>query len=604
MVSVRQYFNEHIVEKNTDLVEAMLYYNRVYGRPESIMKRGYLVLKLCFKYNVLKHNYNPLQDKYNKLYKNEYPESYQNQREQLEYISKQMGDNEYVVCDVWNVLISSALNKEQLLSLAEVKTGIIGFSDTFKLNEKLEIEQQEKICDVLLDFIVINEEIRDVLNKANTLGKQVYVYNNSKISDDIIEKILKRVECKFQIAHSLDKGLHITNECKEKQDIHYKNVNVLGESYRPYFYPNIVTAFYNQLVNMKLHSGKNVKSIFYEYGYTSGGILTCGFCQFLGELAKKEQIDKFLFVARDGDVMYQVYKKYFNNVDSSYLVFSRFASYELIFEDFPEEYIDKNIKPRIDRKNSDNSIKKITSECGLECILQFLYEENLNEEEVLTDSNYIAFRNIILRHKEEIQQVFKETCRAAKQYFMEELQGKKKVCIVDLGWHGKSIVYLKHLCEKKYSWSGEILGALVGASESQLVQSYIRTGLIYTYAFENEYWRNLGPYCGKHMDYKECICLEELFSSSNDTLLRYKINQDGKTDFIYGKKNKNKRTIEEIHQGILDFSKQFMPVINKYNLHITARDAYTPTDALMENREYVNLMYEKYDEEVNAINGF
>lgn len=47
-----------------------------------------------------------------------------------------------------------------------------------------------------------------------------------------------------------------------------------------------------------------------------------------------------------------------------------------------------------------------------------------------------------------------------------------------------------------------------------------------------------------------------------------------------------------------------MPVINKYNLHITARDAYTPTDALMENREYVNLMYEKYDEEVNAINGF
>ncbi|MDE7430773.1 MAG: hypothetical protein K2N34_02485 [Lachnospiraceae bacterium] len=302
--------------------------------------------------------------------------------------------------------------------------------------------------------------------------------------------------------------------------------------------------------------------------------------------------------------MEKVYKKYFHNIDSAYFVFSRFASFELIFEDFPDEYFDKNIRPRMGRKETDNSIGRILQECGLVFIGQYLGEESLSKEEALQENNYRKLREVIIHHKAEIQDSFMETCRAAKKYIMDEIKDCKNVCVVDLGWNGKSIVYLKHLCERKYQWNGSIIGAMVGACKSEVVQNYIRTGLISTYAFENELWRNRGKKDGVGMEYEECICMEALFSSESDTLLRYGFDENGDVKFIYGKKNKNQEIIREIHNGILDFAENFMPVIQKYDLKITARDAYIPLDWSMKNEKYKDTIYKKYYEEPNAMNGF
>ena len=176
--------------------------------------------------------------------------------------------------------------------------------------------------------------------------------------------------------------------------------------------------------------------------------------------------------------------------------------------------------------------------------------------------------------------------------------------MVDFGWHGKSIVFLKHLCEKKYGWHGTVVGAMVGASENIVVQNYIRTGLMHIYAFENEYWRSMSRRGGRHMEYKECICLEALFTSASDTLLRYTYDKNGRVDFLYGQKNRNRDIVTQIHKGVLDFSEQFMPLIQKYHLRITERDAYTPIDTAMQNQKYQDKIYQSYYEKPNAINGF
>lgn len=599
---MRRQINKYFIENNPSILEEMLYHNRVYGRLDNGIRRFFYMIQLFFKYSIMKSH--PLQEKHKRQCKAVYPESQRNQKVQLDVINQKVKENECIICDIWNVLFCETLNRQQILALAEIKLQYIGLSDIPDLSQKLNSEQLQNIENIYSDFVIMNIAVKKILDETSHSGKRVFVYNNSELPNQFINKILKKNGCEYEITSNIENGIHITNRGRHNNEVIYKNIKYMGEIYRPYYYTNVVTAFYNQLVNMKFHSTGKLYSLFYEYGYTCGGILICGFCQFLENLAKQENIDKFLFVARDGDIMSQVYKRYFNHLDSSYLIFSRFASYELIFEDFPDEYIDKNIKTRIDRENTDNSIKKIVSECGLEFICQYLDEEELDEREILTHDNYMQFRKILIRHKEEIQDSFENTCTAAKKYFLREIQGKNKVCIVDLGWHGKSIVYMKHLCERKYGWKGSIVGAMIGASENQIVQTHIRTGLIHTYAFENEYWRNLGIQAGKHMNYKECICLEELFSSPNDTLLRYKSDKDGHSDFIYGKKNQNKKIIEQIHSGILDFTDQFMPVIQKYNLMITPRDAYTPTDACMRNQNYVDMLYERYDEEPNAINGF
>lgn len=602
-MGIRHYINKKYIEANPAILEEMQYHNQVYGRYESVVKRALLSLRLFLKYTINKSSF--CEEREKKLAKMHFPESADNQKKQLELIGEKAKAAESIVMDIDGVLLNKALTKKQIMAFAEAELHYIGLSDVSDAQEQMDKQDRTHLAEIQKDFTQYNPAIEAMIEEWHRAGKDLYFLRADSMElTNMAKERYSSIPILDKIPDDKQQLIHITNNCSHESDIEYRNITDIGEKYRPFLYKNAVTALYTNLVNMRFHSKAEAEPLFYEYGFICGGILTCGFCQYLDRLARQEGIDKFLFVARDGDIMKQIYEKYFHHVNADYLKFSRFASYELIFEDFPEEYIDKNIKPRSNRKNVDNSIKKILSECGLEFLEKYLEEAGFQTDTVLTTTNYSQFRKFILHHKDEIVMQFSETCRAAEQYFMDAISGNKKVCIVDLGWHGKSIVYLKYLCEKKYHWLGQITGVMVGASDSTVAQNYIRKGIIHTYAFENEYWRGMGARNGKKMAYKECICLEGLFSSPTDTLLRYTFNKRGMPDFIYGKKNENVHVINQIHQGIRDFSEQFMPVIKKYNLVITARDAYTPIDAAMHNQNYVDMLYKRYDEVPEAINGF
>lgn len=599
MGKIRSYINKRFIESNPSLVEAMLDINKKQGRRSNIVARACLVLRLYVKYVIFRTSI--IEEKQKKMCRALYPESRANQNVQIKSILHKLSEYDCVTFDMWGVLFYEALDEQQLLALAEVKEYCIGISDVQDAKSILSTDQIMHVENIIIDFALENPAMCNLLGEAVRQGKNVYIYNNSDYPDELVQKILDSHSYNMSLGN---KGLHIANKNVGKDDIKYHSANLMGDVYRPFYYLNAVTALYNQVVNIQFHSQDREYPLFYEYGFSCGGILTCGFCQFLSQLVKQEKIDKLLFVARDGDIMDKVYKKYFHDVDTAYLVFSRFASFELIFADFPEEYIDKSIKPRMDRVGTDNSIKKILQECGLGFLEKTLFEEELSGNEVLQKQSFEKLKRLILRHHSEIQKSFEKTCKAAKEYIMGKIGTSKKVCVVDLGWHGKSIVYLKHLCEKRYGWNGTITGAMIGASENSVVQDYIRTGLMHIYAFENEYWRSMGTRAGKHMGYRECICLEALFSSESETLLRYTYDENGNVVFLYGKRNKNKDIVAQMHKGVLDFSERFMPLIQKYHLRITERDAYTPIDAVMQNRKYQNMIYQRYYEEPNALNGF
>lgn len=602
-MNIRQYVNEKFIQNNSNIVDEMVYHNHIYGRSHNILKRGIYVIGLYLKYVVLKKNFAREMEIMNA--KVIFPESCVNQKNNIHKILEDSEKYENIYIDIENVVLFLSIDYKQILSLVEIKEHFIGLSDYYDSSLHLEEKIKRQIYNTLNDFILVNSRMIQLIKELIKKNHSVYFINNTEFPDELVKRIIEQNDVNVEFCvNTYKRGIHITKECRKKGDVAYENVNRMGARYRSYVKTNVVTSYYTQLVNLKFHSSENAYTLFYEYGYICGGILVCGFCQFLEKIAQNNGIEKFIFVARDGDIMQQVYKNFFNGIESSYLQFSRFASYELIFEDYPDEYIDKNIHPRIGRKETDNSIESILQECGIEVLRKHLSEEGLSEEQTLTNDSYDSLKKIILNHKDEVQECFRESCAAAKTYFSEQIKGKKKVCIVDLGWNGKSITYLKHLCERKYDCEVDIVGALIGASDNQIVQSYIRMGIIQTYAFENTFWRNTGTSCGRQMGYKECVCLEALFSSPNDTLLRYKFNHEGKPDFIYGRKNKNKKNIEDIHSGILDFANDFLPIIKKYKLLITPRDAYTPVDVVMRNQRYVDRLYEQYDEVECAINGF
>lgn len=604
MQKLRRRISRTLVENNAVLVDEMKNYNVLYGRRETVWGRLRLVTGLYYQYGLLKQH--PLESKERSFFRVQFPESKDNQNIEIEDIFHKIKEKEVLIIDFFDVMVNTALKESLLLSLLEVFSGHIGLADTTKDKTRWSEKEKEVWLQLIVDFSVKNEFIIKVWEEARKRGIKTAIRNNSRDLDDRdFEIILSRMGIHGEIySNDVEKAIFLTEKGNKDRDIIYPNINILGDKYRTFWKRNTVTALYCQIVNSKFHSQAKEYPLFYEYGFTCGGILICGFCIYLNELAKKEKIDKFIFVARDGDIIQKIYQRYYEQQKHEYLVFSRFSSYELIFEDFPEEYIDKNIKTRIYRYNTDNSIRKVLQECHLEVIEDCITTEGMDLNEQLCEENYEQLKDILLKYKSTIQEEFRESCNAAEQYILHKVGNSKKVCIVDVGWHGKSIVYLKHLLENKYQWNGEVIGAMIGAVDNASTQNHIRRGIINTYGFENDYWRRQGKDNGEPMSYEETICIESLFSSEAPTFLRYKYNEKGKVDFIYGKEHGNKERIKQVHEGILNFSEKFTPIIKKYNMQITVRDAYTPLDYMVQNESFRGKIMSEYEEVPNAINGF
>lgn len=602
---MNRWFNTHMIEKNPVIVEEMRRYNYAYGRIENRAARAKMVAGMYLRYGILRRS--PLHEFEKKICKLSFPESRNSRQISLSEMKARLEQAETIVFDVWDVLLCAGLDLPQMRAFLECETlypGISEYGDVDLIKDTAS-GNLSALYSVVRDFAQDNEELHRLWDELLTKGKRLYFRNNSCYDDVFVQSVLSGLgyEGRFYRGDKSD-AVCVVADARSENDLIYRNVNRLGSPYRTYYDYNVVTNLADRITNLLLHANREEKSAYYEYGAACGGILTCGFCQWLNELADRKKIDLFLFVARDGDIMQKIYQRYYAKHDSEYLLFSRFASFELIFGDYPEEYLDKNIRPRMGRRDSDNSIGAILRECGLKFMENCLPDEGLSDGDILDENNYRAFRRFFLKNKQKMEICFQTSCIAAEQYYREVCRGHKNICVVDLGWHGKSVIYLKYFMERKCGMDVQVTGAMIGASPETVVQDYIRKDLINTYAFENDKWRSPGSRNGEPMDYQEILCTELLFSSPKDTLLRYKIGKSGETVFVYGKQNENIHAVREIHKGISDFAERFAGIQNKYGLRVTPRDAYTPLYYTLRNKKLCDWIYENYKERENAVNGF
>lgn len=528
---IRKQFNDFIVKNNAWVSGELQRSYIIYGRPDSIVGRTSLVLQLFIKYVVLRRN--PLRIRQKKAMKLKYPESAVNQQIPEQILIERIERADVIVFDLWGVLVCPLLGFRQLLALFETEIGCPEISRYIDLNSIANKEQRKCLEEIGRDFCLNNEYMHCIWDRAEQMGKKVFLCNNSIFDDVYAKKIAENFAYAGEIYQgNIHNELYITADSKVKKGIFYKSVNESGEMYRPFYHENIITDLYNRIVNFKLHSWQPPKNIFYEYGFACGGILTCGFCQYLNELVQQEKIEKLLFVSRDGDIIKKIYDKHYKRCDTAYLYYSRAASNELLFE-----------------KDQDTGV-------------------------------------------------------AAKRYFMQEIEGYKNICIVDLGWRGTSAIYLSHLFQKKYKWKGRVIGALIGLALDDTTQIYVRNGILYAYAFDNEFYRRTGADNGSYMSQEELFCIEGLFSSEEPTLLRYETDVEGKTNFVFAPENKSREMTAEIQKGITDFAKECAPLLEKYHLKILPRDAYTPLDFCMQNRKFRKLISPIYAEEKNTSASF
>ena len=93
-------------------------------------------------------------------------------------------------------------------------------------------------------------------------------------------------------------------------------------------------SIYRGLVNSHLHSGWKGYLREYEYGYVYGGLFVTGYCRFIYDHVKKNQIEKVLFLSRDGYLLKKAYLMLYpkEEKNTAYVLWSRSAALKITAE--------------------------------------------------------------------------------------------------------------------------------------------------------------------------------------------------------------------------------------------------------------------------------
>ncbi|MBQ3294913.1 MAG: hypothetical protein IJH00_00295 [Erysipelotrichaceae bacterium] len=236
-------------------------------------------------------------------------------------------------------------------------------SDEYKTLKEKEIECEIRFCH-------LNPQIRPLYDKAKELHKRVIAVSDMYLDSKVIKKILDGsdyVMDEVYVSCDLNKTKgsgELFKEVSEKENIKPEGMVHFGDNYisdfseartcgiDAYQTPKIVDSFLSDKKNssylsfmnrryslaasayisqMAEHENKKNNDLFFtELGYSLGGPLAMGYLNYLCEKAKEKQIDKLLFVSRDGYALKELYEKYFYDtyrIENEYVYLSRACIY-------------------------------------------------------------------------------------------------------------------------------------------------------------------------------------------------------------------------------------------------------------------------------------
>lgn len=354
----------------------------------------------------------------------------------------------------------------------------------------------------------------------------------------------------------------------------------------------------------RLHNGIRTYSKEYEHGFLYGGIMVCGFCDYIDRFAAQHNDELIWFLARDMEVVHQVYQDNFNRLESKYVVVSRCAATGLNIQEFPTAYYNYYLKNYM--LNGTLKIGRILKEVRLDVLAPYLYEEGLNAEQVFNATNYDALHRVYQNHIDEVCESMSEAVEGAKRYFSSLLEGKKKICVVDLGWNGTIMVELKRFFHTFFP-DVQLDCALLGASNAHVTTDMITTGDLSSFAFSSLENTNHRLEDGTSRGSMRIMCMEAMFSSNQPTLLSYGLGQDGLPVLNYGDQTEVDWLIHDIQSGMHDFAREYYQQIRKCKrkMYLSPVDAFGAYMTVCDDFQYLYLLFShvKEYEDGSAVSG-
>ena len=577
------------------------------------------------------------------------------------------GHMEITLSDIWeNLAEDVGCDAAEGMRIEQESELALCYANPFMLEVWKQLAAMGKRIVIVSDMYLPEACIREMVERNGFTGAEnIYVsceYHKNKASGTLF-KLVKQELGDVSVIHVGDNP-HSDQEMAKKYGFDicpYPNVNHSVMMYRPFDMSPMVGSAYRGLVSNHLYNGLNRYSIEYEYGYTYGGLFVLGYCQFIHEYCEKNHVDQVLFLARDGDILKQVYDRLYPNQDTAYVYWSRKAATKLMADEDKHDYFRRFIYHKVNQKytiqeilhsmeldflveqlgdwkgiwlertrrqetdsktlalkqlKEDESagrhrarilaeIEKNFSEPELEKLRRKTFVD-LRPEDELTDKNGYLLRRFIEAKWDQVLAAYSAQQTAAKAYYSEVLAGRSHAVAVDIGWAGSGAMALSHLAEQCWNIPCWITGIIAGTNtihnaEPDASEPFLQSGKLVSYLFSQSMNRDLMKKHDLNKDYN--VFWELLLSSPTRQFEGFTLNETGEVQLNFGKYDKNLDGIREIQRGISNFVQQYCErfAAFPYLFQISGRDAYAPMlVAASYNEKYLKAIEKLFHLQINV----
>lgn len=564
------------------------------------------------------------------------------------HLAKQFGKYDYIVINLFDVLLYLGLNEKSIFfEIIGKKLGIKNFAAIRgKTEEELANSNRMKygvssfslfdIYDAMKKYINIDVsvcvecELRllEQLTRINPYMKSIYdmiSYNNGNIilvgdtvySSDDIEKILningihvykdilvsnecKKGETKEDFFKNLNNSLETTNillidfdkdniDCAEKcgWDIwKYQNAVEIDDTFKIDGMTKIIKDIYMSINSQHMYCGNFAHSITYEIGYSYYGLLMAGAIPWILEETNKYEIDRLFIVEESNDVIQRCFQVFEErmDIDAAPLYITEELAVKVLSITDSTFIYSYFIMKYI---NYEKDIAFYIDKMGLSEMSGMLenYGLKLSDKIYRGSVLYGTFMEFIEDNLETIQKIYKKDLSGLSLYLKSLNLRQQKIGILDVVGNGYIALALDRILNDSLH------------AECTLIEFSLISGK--EYDFNNEMQKvyiNL-----ERMTYSETSNLRTVFfenrtrnilGNSSPVFKEIRAENEESSDFsfIYGDVYPWKyNSISLCHQGIIDFVTEFYWVSYKNQIceYVMPEDVVKVLEKLYSNLQHI-----------------
>ena len=445
--------------------------------------------------------------------------------------------------------------------------------------------KNHKTLVVCSDMYLSKEQIQGVLQNADYCGfDDIFVSSEEKKSKKTgdIYGVLKERYANQKIIHVGDNLISdIENANAAGLDTYYyKNTNDIGKKNRVDGMSYLIGRVYSALINHHFYCEKREYDEAYKLGYLYGGIYVLGFTEWVNRFSNDRDIDKVLFLSRDGDIFSRIYDKLPGHREWEYFYWSRLAGAKITASENFFEFCERMVWHKA-RGVYSIKIEHLLDYFGISQLGSELEKYHLAKDDILSNQTAPLVESLFYDNKEKIIHCFRGDIDAALARVKAAVGNAKRIAIVDVGWAGTGPLILKKMINHDLKLDCKVYSLLAGYRQPMENMSalYTMDDSIHSYLFSDAANRDL---LSLHAHTRYSNLLLELFSQSCTPSFLGDTTQGLQFDW---EEPENYETIEKINAGTEAFIDEYISIFKNdpFLMNISPYDAYLPFHELTNN---------------------